>query len=111
MTGFVASMLLFGLVPSFFYPIWTALLGDIFGTKLLATLISIGIFVGAIIGGTGSYVYGWAFTTFGSYNVAFLISAGCFLFSTTLILLAKNNPQPSVASRNKPSSLANNTEY
>ncbi|VVS93529.1 MFS transporter [Desulfoluna spongiiphila] len=104
--GFAVAMLLFGLIPSFFYPIWTALLGDMFGTKPLATLISIGIFVGAIIGGTGSYVYGWAFTTFGSYNIAFLISAGCFLFATVSILLARHNPQPVAGTRSAAKSMS-----
>jgi MFS family permease len=58
-------------------PVWGAYLGDIFGRHALATIFSLIVFSIGIVGGTGSFIFGWLYDIGGSYKWAWFLSSAC----------------------------------
>jgi MFS family permease len=69
-------------------PFWPSIMGDIFGRRSMATLYGLLILCGGLIGGSGAFLFGWIFDTFGTYNWAFIMSIIVSVAGTFFIWMA-----------------------
>ncbi|MBN1188707.1 MAG: MFS transporter [Dehalococcoidales bacterium] len=65
-------------------------IGKFFGTRTMATLMGLTIFVGNIGGALGSWIGGWVFDITGSYHRAFVIGAIAGTLSLGLSVILKS---------------------
>ena len=97
MMGVILSAMAMGFFGGVIGPVWGAYVGDIFGRHALATIVSLFIFAIGIVGGTGSFLFGWIHDKTGSYTGAWLFSAFCFAATCFLYLLTRKEIKPEEA--------------
>ena len=87
------SLYIFAIVAGMFYgihvPIWTPLLGDLFGRKSVGTLMGFLSLSFGCISGSGPAIFGWIYDTYGTYNLGFIFSGVCYVVTMLLVFLIR----------------------
>jgi MFS family permease len=87
------SLIVFAILQGIAYgmamPLFSPYLGDIFGRAYVGSLFGIVTLGSGSIGGCGPLMWGMVYDTFGSYNVACLISAVCYAIAAITIFLVR----------------------
>jgi MFS family permease len=87
--SFLVFIILLGFAYSAPFSLYTPFLGDIFGRRLVGTLMGVLTLGHGVIGGTGPVMWGWIADTTGSYLLNCPISALCYAAVATAIYLLK----------------------
>ena len=87
--SFIVFILLLGFGYSAPFSLYTPLLGDVFGRRIVGTLMGILTLGHGIIGGLGPTLWGWIADRTGSYVLNCPISAFCYLLVAVCLFLFK----------------------